>query len=186
MDSHAHIYEYITGRQCTVKPFNDSYEPKQKVGIVNCAYVYDTDTGQTYILQVNNMLDFCHKMEDSILSTNQAREHGIVIDDIHPYVNFYQRSKFEIFEPNMNLHFLLTRTNKAINHLHVRHPTQDELDTFIHVHLTSTDKWNPTDVQISNITTSRGELLDSVYNDLAPKLTRQIWINAIHHTKQKK
>ena len=43
---------------------------------------YDTLDGQTYILDINEALDFTDTMETSLLCTNQARAHGVVIEDV--------------------------------------------------------------------------------------------------------
>ena len=182
---HARVCEFIEGRECTVKPFNDTYSPKQNIGIVNCAFAYDSSDGRTYILRVNNMLDFRHEMEDSILSTNQSRTYGIVVDDIHPDVDFYKRSKFEVYDPTNNIHLPLKQTNKAINHLHVRRPTEQEMNECLHVHLTSSDDWDPNDFSISSITSAQNDIHPDS-DDLASMLMKEIKICAIHYTKQRK
>ena len=43
-----------------------------KIGIINGALAYDTGDGETYILILNQALDFRNTMEHSLLSVNQA------------------------------------------------------------------------------------------------------------------
>ena len=55
---HAHIHEIYHGKLCNVFPFNDSYEPIKDITTVNAAFAYDTDEGQTYIIELNQCLNF--------------------------------------------------------------------------------------------------------------------------------
>ena len=67
---HARIIDIFEGRICNVQPFNDSYEPMKGIKTTNAAFAYDTDQGETYILEVNQALDFSDTMKHSLLCTN--------------------------------------------------------------------------------------------------------------------
>ena len=79
--SDALVLEFIEGRTCTVHPFNETYRPKEKVQLCNVAFAFDTAEGETYILKLNQCLDFRDEMHNSLVSTNQVRSHGIIVED---------------------------------------------------------------------------------------------------------
>ena len=181
---HVRVLEYVHGRECIVQPFNDSYSPIDKVNIINGALAYDTGSGETFILILNQDLDFRNSMEHSLLSVNQARHNNIAIDDVHPSIDYYNRSKYNIFFPDMNKSVKLTPTNKPISHVQVRYPTDDDLDNCHHFELTSPDDWNPNedfpDNFIASVNTEQSnDSSNTLYNDLLSK----IQISAINHTK---
>ena len=94
---HVRVLEYIDGRECVVQPFNDGYKPIKNIGIVNGALAYDVGNGETYILLLNQALDFCDSMEHLLLLVNQAQHNNVVIDNISPHLDYYERSKYEMF-----------------------------------------------------------------------------------------
>ena len=42
---HGRILDYISGRECTVQPFNDKYKPMEGIGIVNSEFDVDKSDG---------------------------------------------------------------------------------------------------------------------------------------------
>ena len=52
------MLEYIDGSECIVQPFNDSYEPMRNIGLINGALACDTSDGNTYLLMINQAMDF--------------------------------------------------------------------------------------------------------------------------------
>ena len=71
--SDARILNFLDGRTCTVHPYNDSYKPKMEIKLCDVAFIYDTDDGRTYILRLNQCLDFRNEMKNSLFST-EARK----------------------------------------------------------------------------------------------------------------
>ena len=61
--AHATILEVHEGQLCTVMPLNDTYTPLRDIKTVNPALAYNTDEGTTYILTVNQALDFSESMK---------------------------------------------------------------------------------------------------------------------------
>ena len=100
---HARILETYYGKVCNVFPFNDSYEPLKNVHTVNAAFAYDSDDGQTYIIEVNQCLDFSETMEHSLLCTNQARINGVVIDECPKSLDPTGRSTHSIHFPDKDI-----------------------------------------------------------------------------------
>jgi hypothetical protein len=97
--AHAKILEIYEGQLCNVQPFNDSYESMKNIRMVNAAFAYDSDDGQTYILDVNQCLDFSHTMMHSLLCPNQARVNGVVIEDCPSFLDKSKKSTHSIWFP---------------------------------------------------------------------------------------
>ena len=105
----------------------------------------------------------------------------MVIDDIAPHLDYYEKSKYEIFSPDSNKSVKLSPTNKSINHVKVRYPSDYDLDNYPHLSLTSEDNWDP------NETTSDEISAITLYSDnLYHCLISNVDISAILHTKYHK
>ena len=142
---HGRVMEVLEGQHCTVYPFNDSYKPMQKVEVVNAAFAVDTELGPTYILKVNQALDFTGSMANSLLCTNQVRANGLIVDDIPPAFDRLGNSTFSIYDPDKQIRLPL-RNKGPIPHLNVRYPTNDDLDRCEYIELTSeSEQWDPSD-----------------------------------------
>ena len=80
MDSHAdtfvagpnfRILEF-TGEECDVTPYTTDYKPMVNVAVVNAATAFtDVTTGETVILQFNQVLWYGKKMKMSLINPNQ-------------------------------------------------------------------------------------------------------------------
>ena len=66
----AHILTQSEGKTCTVRPFNDSYDPMIGINIVDVLFKYESIDGEQFILEVNQCLNFTDTMVHSILCTN--------------------------------------------------------------------------------------------------------------------
>lgn len=123
---HARIVEVFEGRTCNVQPFNaDSYQPMQNIMSANAAFAYDTTEGQTYILNVNQALDFHDSMEHNLLCTNQARSHGVVIDDCPTFLDHSNRSTHSVYFPDKDVRLPLLMKG-PISFLPVRYPSEEK------------------------------------------------------------
>ena len=76
------ILEHINGVTYNVAPFHGSYKPMQEIGMINDAVAIDTNNGKSYILELNNFLDFTKTMDHSLLYPVQARTNGMLINDV--------------------------------------------------------------------------------------------------------
>ena len=140
---HGRVLETLEGQYCTVYPFNESYSPMQRVETVNAAFAVDTEAGPTYILKVNQALNFTSTMTNSLLCTNQARANGLVIDDIPPAFDRLGKSTFSIYDLDKQIRLPL-QNKGPIPHLNVRYPTDDDLERCEQIELTSEfDMWDP-------------------------------------------
>jgi len=74
-----------TDSQCTVHPFNASYEPLKQIPIGTGATAYDDKIiGETTILIVNQGLWFGLAMRNSLICPQQVRSYGLTFCD-DPY-----------------------------------------------------------------------------------------------------
>ena len=176
---HAHILEVYHGKVCNVFPFNDSYEPIQNISTVNAAFAYNSDDGQTYILELNQCLDFSESMEHSLLCTNQARMNGVIVDDCPIALDPSGRSTHSVYFPNEDKRLPLL-SKFPISFLPVRKPTADELENCITLELTSMEEWDSTlfDDLDRGI---RALSLEDELIDFDSVLKSHIYISAIRH-----
>ena len=84
-------------------PFHDGYSPKRNVKLVNVAYAYDASNGRTYILIVNQCLDFTDDMEHSLFFTNQFHSNGIIVDDVPKCYDYENKSRQAIYLPEKDI-----------------------------------------------------------------------------------
>ena len=137
------ILQY-THRSAEVYPYDPTYKP-QVVPIVTGATAYDhQETGTTYIIVINEALYYGTKLDHSLLNPNQIRKYNIPLYD-NPFDN---GRPFGIDAPDMFIPFNTTGTKIFFNS---HSPTQHELDTCVHIHLTSKVPWEPHDVQLSQV-----------------------------------
>ena len=139
---HARVLSTVDGHVCTVHPFHDGYSPKKNVKLVNVAYAYDAHDGHTYILILNQCLDFTDDMEHSLFCTNQFRSHGIIVDDVPACYDYENKSRQTIYIPEKDITLPLLSHGPTL-YLPVRYPSQDELNECEHLELTSHDLWEP-------------------------------------------
>ena len=183
--AHAHILEIFEGQVCNVLPFNDSYSPLTNIKTVNAAFAYDSDDGKTYIVELNQCLDFTKTMKHSLLCPNQARINGVVIDDCPTALDYHQRSTHSIYFPESEVRLPLL-SKFPISFLPVRKPTEEELEFCQRLELTSPTTWDTSlfnDIDIKGISTLNQ--YNIIKEDLTTMLRRQVHIDAISHTRGK-
>ena len=140
---HARIIETFAGRTCNVQPFNDTYESMKNIKTVNAAFAYDNDEGQTYILEINQALDFSKSMEHSLLCPNQARVHGTIISDVPKFLDSTNTSTHSVTPASTNVEIPLSMYG-PISYIPVRYPSDEELDQCEHLILTKPEtEWDP-------------------------------------------
>lgn len=123
---------FFTGRVCDVSPYNSNhYEAEKNVPIISGGTAYTCqESGQTYILVINEGLWLGTKMEHSLLNPNQLRFNGISVQD-NP---FDTTTPLSIEHDDVTIPLSILGTNIFLN---THTPTQHELDSCPHIHLTS-------------------------------------------------
>ena len=122
-------------------PYSTEYEAKQNVPIAAVATAYDhPDTGETLILQVNQVLWFGNTMPHTLLNPNQIRSYGYSLCD-------------DPFDPNRPLgittddYFIPFEFNNGIVQITTRTPTQQELQECPYLELTDDAPWDPSSIR---------------------------------------
>ena len=189
---HVRINEIFHGQTCNVTPFNDSYSPMQNIHTANVSYAADTAEGQTYIVNVNQSLDFTSSMNHSLLCVNQARMNNVTVDDIPPSLDPTGRSTHSIYFKDEDVRLPLS-LHGSISYLPVRFPSDEEMDQCLHLDLTSDDgEWDPMMVQnlesgVNNVSSIRVQFEDMIedeycYGNAVRNLLSNVHINSLTHS----
>ena len=182
--AHASIFEIYEGQLCNVMPFNDSYTPMHNICTVNAVFAYDSDDGNTYILNVNQGLDFSSNMKHSLLCPNQARLNGVVIDDCPKALDYHGRSTHSIYFPEKDIRLPLL-TKFPTSFLPVCRPSQEDLDTCPTLDLTSSDHWAPELFDKMDISAASANSMVDAPLDLSSVLTKEVHVHASTMTCRK-
>ena len=130
-----------TGRECDVSPYTDVYDAIKGVPIVTGATAWTTQaTGETYILVFHEALWMGNTMDHSLLNPNQMRHYGIQVND-NPYGDVQMHLASEDGSVIIPLH-----SEGTTIYLQSRTPSEKELQTCVHVTLTSASPWDPREV----------------------------------------
>jgi hypothetical protein len=134
-----------TGRVCDVSPYNaDKGGCEKNVPIVTGSTAYTCQiSGLIFILVINKGLWFGHKLSHSLLNQNQLQYHGVTVHD-NP---FNCTTPLSIEHSELTIPLLTSGTNIFLD---TRTPTQNELDTCTHLHLTLEVEWNPQTVLLAS------------------------------------
>ena len=180
--SDARILNFLDGRTCTVYPYNDSYKPKKEIKLCDVAFAYDTDDGRTYILRLNQCLDFRNEMKNSLFSTNQVRANRIIVDDVPYTLDVLKRSSQALIIPDSDVEIPF-RMHGPIPYIPVRSPTDDELNECPVLVLTSEELWDPESVIDENYNTSSLFTQMNLPDDYL-QLSNNIMISGITHSSK--
>ena len=142
-----------TYRTADVYAYDTSIQPIENVPIVSGATAYDDPiTGDTYILVFNESLYHGKKLDHTLINPNQLRAYGLPLWD-YPYDPMHAMS----IEVNRMLRIPLRATGTKIGFC-TRVPTPAELTSCEHVQMTSAHPWNPSEVQLSQVTAHGGSI----------------------------
>ena len=188
---HARVMEVFSGRVCNVQPFNDTYDSIKNVKTVNSAFAYDDEEGHTYILEVNQALDFTGSMEHSLLCPNQARIHGTIVNDVPKFLDHTGNSTHSVIPARSKVDIPLSM-NGPVSYIPVRYPTDEEMDQCEHLTLTDPDsEWDPQCLNgissVSSLETtpivSSSHPIDSalLYEGFYELLESKRYISAVNH-----
>ena len=158
---HVRIMSYVDGVEFNVAPYHPDYAPMKRVGMINGIVAVDKSDGSGgYILQLNNFLNFTDSMDHSILCPMQARMNGVVIDDV-PTVLDNKSSQSIIFpgvEDSVKIQY-----HGPIPYIPIRYPTDDDMNNYTWINLTSSGEWNP--YNEGNDTKSVSNIFTNDYHD---------------------
>jgi hypothetical protein len=122
-----------TDRKANLTGFHDTLNITN-APIVTAAFAYDAEEGP--IILVVNEAVYLENNSTSLLSTVQAREHGILVDDCAKRHGGSQSIQIEELVIPLKL-------SSALMHIQLRKPTDYELANCDHYTLTSDQPWEP-------------------------------------------
>ncbi len=165
---------YYTGQQCEVQGFHDDFSPVTNVPIATVATTWsDPITGQGFILILHEVLYFGSSMNHSLINPNQLRHYGITVYD-NPYDRAPDRAlRIEVDDDNQ----IPLYSQGSTIFFTSRYPSNDELETYPHVVLTSEKPWDPHGLVMP------GGLDDNVHT-LDDRVIQQVQSNASHGVKR--
>ena len=157
-----------TGRVCDVSPYNAEHGICEKnVPIITGATAYTCQSsGQNFILVANEGLWFGPRLSHSLFNQNQLQYNGISVQD-NP---FNRDIPLSIEHPELTIPLHLAGT---IIFLDSHTPTQHELDTCPHLHLTSAVEWDPQTMHLASTRSVEAEAItDTGLDDLESGLAQ--------------
>ena len=162
MDTHADTcvagpnfrIDELTGEHCDVAPYSSDYEPIKDVPIVNASTAFtDEETGETMILQFNQVLWYGKRLSMSLINPNQIRHAGLVVSDDPTD----KTRDFGIVGDHCYIPFEMSGTTVLFKS---RVPTQWEMENCRMVVLTLDVPWNPSQVTIASVAPLSDETLE--------------------------
>ena len=135
---HAHVIEFIEGKEITAKAWDNHTTKNLK--IANVAYAYDSPTGEVVILIVNQSIYGGDFMEDSLLQPIQCLQNNVHINTrpTHYFPDDPTAQTLRYDDMVLPLEY-----HGPLPFIHVRRPTEKEFNSCTHVELTSHDEWDP-------------------------------------------
>ena len=128
---------FYTGQHCQAHGFHDELTPINDVPIATVATAWsDQNTGESFILVIHEALYFGDSMDHSLVNPNQLRAFGIDV-----YDNPYDIKPMGIQITDNKL--LPFRSDGATIYFTTWSPTDEEMDTYEHVVITSDIPWDP-------------------------------------------
>ena len=140
VNKHAYIESVIEGITVDAIPFDSSMGKMSDLPVVNAIYAYDDpDSLQTILLRFNNSI-YIKDMKNALLCPNQARENGIIINDVPIHLDHTNQSTFSIIagEDEMRLEQF-----GPTAFIRLRRPTEIELESQSPIDITGEDEWIP-------------------------------------------
>ena len=133
-----------TGETVSVSPFSTELTSLSDVPIGTCATVFDDpNTGQSFLLVVNEAIYLGDRMSHSLLCPNQLRSNGVQVFDV-PLQFGGLKHCIDIVEHDLQIPLQLHGT---FSYFDSRVPTDDELRHLDRFELTSEIVWEPSSSQ---------------------------------------
>jgi hypothetical protein len=132
---------HYTGKERDVSPYTEAYKVIKSVPIVQAATPYNNmDTGKTMILILNEAIWMGGQMEHTLINPNQLRAYKITVQD-NPF------DPAPIFISAEDNKFTVPLSSKGtVLGVATRTPTDQVLQTCLHVILSSEHKWDPQNI----------------------------------------
>jgi hypothetical protein len=144
--AHVCIIDY-TGQTCSVSVFSHELPTMTDVPIINGAVAYDhPETGEVFIIAMNQHLYLGDKIENSLICLNQCRYNNVIVDDVPLHLS--DTSTHSLYFTEEDVHIPL-QLNGCISHINMRYPTDHEINNCTWLQLTADTEWDPYSPNIS-------------------------------------
>ena len=184
LDSHADtivagsncvILQY-TGKECDVSPYRDDYESITNVPIVHAATAWQSpNTGQTYVLVLHESLWMGDTMQHTLINPNQLRHFGTKVQD-NPMSTYPLSIITEDNEFSMQLFM-----DGTIVFVETFSPSDHELRTCPHIHLSSAHPWNPARVKFPKCNITLEEEVGGTRYLSSVSMNGECWMEEVMH-----
>ena len=165
---------YYTGQHCEAHGFHDELTPIKDVPIATVATAWsDPNTGESFIIIINEALYFGNSLDHTLVNPNQIRAFGIDVYD-NPFDRDYDRSMGIQLTDHKRLPF---RSDGSTIYFTTWFPTDDEMDMYEHVVITSDEPWDP-----HNLVMPGGDN-DNKATDSYARVIQQIMLTERHHER---
>ena len=145
---------HFTDRTCDVQPYSNEYQPVTGVPIVTAATGYTTSSGRNFILIMHETL-WMPQLEHSLFNPNQFRHFGTLVQD-NPYADT------PMLVTSLGGDFVACLQTKGTDiFLKTWAPSDDDLQRYPHIQLSSDLPWNPRAIELPNITPIQQEALEA-------------------------
>ena len=139
--SHVRIIEYTGQIACSVSGFSTELPSINQIPIINGAAAYDhLDTGEVFIIALNQHLYLGDKIENTLVCPNQCHYNNVTIDDVPMHLS--PTSTHSIYFAANDIQLPL-KLEGCISYLDIQYPTNDELENCQWLQLTSEREWDP-------------------------------------------
>ena len=174
---HVRILEYIDGKSYSVSPFNERYQPIENVKLINGIVAVDLEDGSSYIVELNNFLNFTESMTDSIVVPMQVRLNNVIVNDVPRSLCPYKKSTQSLIFPGTKLEIPI-EYNGPIPFFRARYPTDGDMETYSWISLTGAAEWDPYSISSENMDFDTA--VHGNYFDLHDKMINSVIISSLH------
>ena len=125
----------------TVSGYSKEIGTIKLIPIATVATTYDDrDSGASYLLIIHNALYFGPRLDETVLTPNQMRDHGLQVDDVPRQYDRNSRHRITIPDPLFHIPLELRGVMSGFT---TRKPTEEEIDQLPRIELTSRARWKP-------------------------------------------
>jgi hypothetical protein len=138
----------FTGTLVDVSPYSSQYQPMKDIPIATVGTLWThPQTKQDYILVVHEAIYFGDLLDHSLVNPNQLRHFGIQVSD-NPYDHEHPlQISTDVCDIPLDI-------NGTIISFQTRAPTDEELNSYPHIVLTSDHPWDPHNVVLGAVSRS--------------------------------
>jgi len=148
---------YFTGQNCEAYGFHSDLTPISDMPIATVATAWSNPlSGESFILIINEVLYFGSSLDHSLVNPNQLRNFRIDVYD-NPYDRDPDRSMGIMLSET---YCLPLRSCGSTIYFSSWFPTDEELETYRHIVLTSDRPWDP-----QNLVMPGGDLAEQILDD---------------------